>query len=64
MDNSTHEAIPPGSITLTILHVLTGSSTSDNLDQFTGNGGLTLSVVQDLEPVDHITSVLGSVLSS
>lgn len=33
------------------LHVLTGSGTGDNLDQFAGNGGLTLSVVKNLESV-------------
>lgn len=31
-------------------HVFTGGGTGDNLDQFASNGGLTLSVVQNLEP--------------
>lgn len=34
-----------------LLHVGGGGGTSDNLNQFTGNGGLTLTVVQDLEPM-------------
>jgi hypothetical protein len=32
-----------------LLHVLTGGGTSNNFNQFTGNGSLTLSVVQNLE---------------
>jgi len=34
-----------------VLHVLRGGGTGDNLDQLTGNGGLTPTVVEDLEPV-------------
>lgn len=34
-----------------LLHVGGGGGTGDNLNQFTGNGGLTLTVVQDLEPI-------------
>lgn len=45
------------------LHISTGGGTSDNLNQFTGNGGLTLTVVQDLELVDHLSGVLRGVLS-
>ena len=33
-----------------LLHFLTGGGASDNLDQFSGNGGLALTVVQNLEP--------------
>lgn len=41
---------------------LGSSSTSNNLDKFASNDGLTSSVVQNLELVDHVASVLGSVL--
>ena len=34
-----------------LLHVRRGGGTGDNLNQLTGNGGLTLTVVQDLEPM-------------
>lgn len=33
-----------------LLHILTGGGTGDNLNQLAGNGGLALTVVQDLEP--------------
>lgn len=45
-----------------LLHIRTGGGTGDNLNQLAGNGGLALTVVQDLELVDHLTSVLGGVL--
>jgi hypothetical protein len=48
-------------ILLTCL-TLGGSRTSDNLDKFASNDGLTGTVVQDLELVDHVSSVLGGVL--
>jgi hypothetical protein len=38
------------------------SRTSDNLDKFASNDGLTGTVVQDLELVDHVSGVLGGVL--
>lgn len=50
--------------TPTRLHVLRGGGTSDNLDQLTGNGSLSGTVVQNLESVDHVTSVLGGVIHS
>jgi hypothetical protein len=51
---------------LVILKCLTlGSSrTSDNLDKFASNDGLTGTVVQNLELVDHVSGVLGGVLKS
>lgn len=44
------------------LHVLRGSSTSDNLDQLSGNDGLSGTVEENLVAADHVTSVLGGVL--
>jgi hypothetical protein len=44
------------------LHVLGSRGTSDNLNQFTSNGSLSGTVVQDLEFVDHVTSVLRRVV--
>jgi hypothetical protein len=44
------------------LHILRGGGTSDNLDQLTGNGSLSGTVVENLESVDHVTSVLGGVV--
>lgn len=41
---------------------LGGSRTSDNLDELASNDGLTSSVVQNLELVDHVTSVLGRII--
>ena len=41
---------------------LGSSRTSDNLDKFASNDGLTGTVVQDLELVDHVSGVLGGVL--
>lgn len=46
----------------TRLHVLGGGGTGDNLDQLTGNGSLSGTVVQNLESVDHVTGVLGGVV--
>ena len=43
-------------------HVLGGGGTGDNLDQLTGNGSLSGTVVQNLESVDHVTGVLGGVV--
>lgn len=40
------------------------SSTSNNFDQFIGNGGLSSSVEENLVLVDHISSVGGCVLSA
>ena len=33
-----------------LLHIRTGGGSGDNLNQLAGNGGLALTVVQDLEP--------------
>ncbi len=41
---------------------LGSSRTSNNLDKFASNDGLTGTVVENLELVDHVTSVLGSVV--
>lgn len=41
---------------------LGSSRTSNNLDKFTSNDGLTGTVVENLELVDHVTSVLGGVV--
>lgn len=41
---------------------LGGSRTSNNLDEFASNDGLTSTVVQNLELADHVTSVLGGVV--
>jgi hypothetical protein len=51
---------------LVILKCLTlGSSrTSDNLNKFASNDGLTGTVVQNLELVDHVSGVLGGVLEN
>jgi hypothetical protein len=58
------ETIGPITGYLVILKCLTlGSSrTSDNLDKFASNDGLTGTVVQNLELVDHVSGVLGGVL--
>src|SRR5690348_12369996 len=42
--------------------VLGSSRTSDNLDKLASNDGLTGTVVENLELVDHVTSVLGGVV--
>jgi hypothetical protein len=42
--------------------LLGGGGTSDNLDELTGNDGLTSTVEQNLELGDHLTSVLGGVV--
>lgn len=44
------------------LHVCRGSGTSDNLDQFAGNHGLSGSVEENLVLVDHLAGVLGGIL--
>ena len=44
------------------LAVLRRSSTCDDLDQFAGNDGLTGTVEQNLELVDHVSGVCGRVL--
>lgn len=44
------------------LHILRGGGTSDNLDQLTGNDGLTGTVVENLVLADHVAGVLRSVL--
>ena len=44
------------------LHVRRGSSTGDNFDQFPRDDCLSGSVVQNLVPADHVTSILGGVL--
>jgi hypothetical protein len=41
---------------------LGSSRTGDNLDKFASNDGLTGTVVQNLELVDHVAGVLGCVL--
>lgn len=38
--------------------LLRGRGTSDNLDQLSGNDGLSGTVEQDLESVDHVAGVL------
>jgi hypothetical protein len=55
-----------GQILVYLIKCLTlGSSrTSNNLDKFASNDGLTGTVVQDLELVDHVSGVLGGVLQS
>ena len=47
-----------------ILHISRSGSTSDNLNQLSGNDGLTGSVVENLVFADHFTGVLGGVLIS
>ena len=42
--------------------VLGSSRTSNDLDKFASNDGLTSTVVENLELVDHVTSVLGGVV--
>lgn len=42
--------------------LLGGGGTGDNLNQFTGNDGLSGTVEQNLEPVDHVAGVLGGVV--
>lgn len=44
------------------LHILRGSSTSNNLDQLSSNDSLSGAVVQNLVLANHLTGVLGSVL--
>jgi hypothetical protein len=44
------------------LHVFGGSSTSDNLNKFASNDGLSGTVVQNLVLANHLTSVLGGIL--
>jgi len=53
-----------GISSLMLLERLTLGSgrTSDNLDKFASNDGLTSSVVENLELVDHLSSVLGSIV--
>ena len=46
----------------TRLSILGGGGTSDNLDQLASNDSLSCSVVENLELVDHLSSVLGSVV--
>jgi|SRR5690242_16982290 len=41
---------------------LRSSRTSDDLDQLASNDGLTSTVVENLELVDHVTGVLGGVV--
>jgi hypothetical protein len=41
---------------------LGSSRTSNDLDKFAGNDGLTGTVVQNLKLVDHVSGVLGGVL--
>ena len=43
--------------------VLGGGGTSDNFNELTGNDGLTSAVEQNLELGDHVTGVLGSILT-
>lgn len=47
---------------LTLRLTLGSGSTSNNLDKFASNDGLTGTVVENLELVDHVSSVLGCVL--
>lgn len=44
------------------LHVCGSGGTSNDLDQLAGNDSLSGTVEQDLEFVDHVTSVLGGVV--
>lgn len=37
-------------------------STSDNFNQLSSNDSLSSSVEKDLEPVDHVTGVLGGIV--
>lgn len=66
MDGSPMTFVTKGSITPHLfshsLHVRRGSSTSDNLNQFSGNDGLSSTVEENLVLVDHLTSVLRGVL--
>jgi hypothetical protein len=57
------EALHPGLYSHS-LHVRRGSSTSDNLNQLSGNDSLSGTVEENLVLVDHLTSVLGSVIHS
>ena len=41
---------------------LRSGRTSDDLDKFASNDGLTCSVVQNLELVDHLSGVLGGIV--
>ena len=40
------------------LHIRTGGRTRDDLDQLAGNDGLSGSVVENLELIDHVAGVL------
>ena len=53
-----------GISSLKLLERLTlgSSGTGNNLDKFASNDGLTRSVVENLELVDHVSSVLGSIV--
>jgi hypothetical protein len=57
------EALHPGLYSHS-LHVRRGSSTSDNLNQLSGNDSLSGTVEKNLVLVDHLTGVLGSVIHS
>lgn len=46
------------SSTIKFLHVLRGSGTSDDLDKFASDDGLTCSVEQDGKPANHVAGVL------
>ncbi len=45
------------------LHICRRSGTGDDLDQLASDDRLPGSIVEDLEPADHVASVLGSVLA-
>lgn len=55
-------ALPPAPRLSPNLHVRRGGGTSDNLDQFASNDGLTGTVEENLVLVDHLAGVLGGVL--
>lgn len=50
------------SLTLVERLALGSRRTSNDLDELTGNDGLTRSVVQNLELVDHLARILGSIV--
>ena len=56
-----YKSIPSVGIS-TSLSILGCGSTSDNLDQFASNDSLSISVVENLELVNHVAGVLGSVV--
>lgn len=56
------EAVAPYTTISIIFPYRVVATYSDNFDQLASNDGLSGSVVQDSEPTDHITRVLGSVL--